>query len=35
MIAGEARGDTDDIVMLRQITRLVATYLSGMGRAGL
>jgi len=31
MTAGEARGDMQDIVTLRRITRLVATYLSGLG----
>jgi len=31
MTAGEARGDIEDIVTLRRITRLVATYLLGLG----
>src|SRR5437016_477773 len=31
MIAGEARGDMEDIVALRRITRLVATYFVGSG----
>jgi len=35
MTAGEARGDMEDIVTLRRITRWVATYLSGLDRAGL
>jgi len=35
MTAGEARGDMEDMVTLRRITRLVATYLSRLDRAGL
>jgi hypothetical protein len=31
MTAGEARGDMEDMVTLRRIARLVATYLSGPG----
>jgi hypothetical protein len=31
MTAGEARGDMEDMVALRRIARLVATYLSGPG----